>query len=180
MKKENFFLCYILVSISILFLAFKNNVSLIERVIVLGMAIFFGVALTHHFYEIKSSINRRDYREGFNYENILLIICAGLSAAITWFINHTLGYGPIVANGIVGIIVGLFSTKRAGAFYIASFIGMSSQEIVHSMTMAGIIGMFAGFLIIFTQEIYAGVGGKGGTIAAFSTMLIKLLMGLFI
>lgn len=59
MKKENFFLCYILVSISILFLAFKNNVSLIERVIVLGMAIFFGVALTHHFYEIKSSINRR-------------------------------------------------------------------------------------------------------------------------
>lgn len=181
MKKHKFFLFYILISISILFIAFRNNDSLINRTIILGIIVFFGIALKDHFFEIKSLINVKNNRRKINYENIFLIIGTTLSAAITWYINHNLGYGPIIANGIVGIFVGLlFSTKKAGAFYIASFIGMSGQGIVHSVTMAGIIGLFAGFVIIFSQEIYAGIGGKGGTIAALSTQLIRILMSLFI
>lgn len=57
---------------------------------------------------------------------------------------------------------------------------MSGIGIVTSMAMAGLIGLFAGFVIIFSQEIYAGVGGKGGTIAALSTQLIRLILSLFI
>lgn len=181
MKKENFFLYYILVGISILFLAFINNEFLINRIIILGIIGFFVIALRDHFYEIKSSIDENNNIRKINYENMFLIIGTMLSAAITWYINHTLGYGPIIANGVVGIFVGLlFSSKMAGAFYIASFIGMSSIGVVNSMTMAGLIGLIAGIIIIFSQEIYAGVGGKGGTIAAFSTQLIRLIMSLFI
>jgi len=181
MKKENFFPCYILVSISVLILTFKNNFSLVNRILVLGIAIFFGVALTHHFYEIKNSIDKSENEEGLTYENLFIILCAGFTAAITWAINHKFGYGPIVASGLVGMIVGtMVSPKKAGILYITSFIGMSSQEIVHSMTMAGVIGILAGFFIIFTQDIYAGIGGKGGTIAAFSTQLVRILMNLFV
>lgn len=181
MKKENFFLYYILISISILFLSFKNNDSFINRTIILGIICFFGIALRDHFYEIKSLISREKNIRKIDYQNIFLIIGTALSAAITWYINHTLGYGPIIANGIVGIFVGLlFSSKKAGAFYIASFIGMSGLRIVESMSMAGLIGLFAGFVIIFSKEVYDGIGGKGGTIAALSTQIVRLLMGLFI
>lgn len=181
MKKENFFLYYILISVGILFSAFRSNDSLINKTIILGIIRFFGIALRDHFYEIKSLSNEKNNMRKINYENIFLIIGTSFSAAITWYINHTLGYGPILASGIVGIFAGLlFSSKKAGAFYIASFIGMSGIGIVNSMTMAGLIGLFVGFAIIFSQEIYADVGGKGGTIAAFSTQLIRLLMGLFI
>lgn len=180
MKKENFFLCYVLVSISILFLAFRNNVSLVDRLIILGIGIFFATALWNHFYEVKGSIARNDNRRKVFYENIFLIVGTGLSAAITWYLNHVLGYGPVIANGLVGIVVGLFfSSKNAGAFYTASFIGMSSLGIVPSMTLAGVIGLVAGIVIIFSQEVYAGVGGKGGTTAALSTQLIRILLGLF-
>jgi hypothetical protein len=179
MKKENIFLCYILVSLSILLLAFVNSVSVANRIMILAIAAFFLVALKHHFHEVKSSIDRSDERKRLDYENILLVIGTGLSAAITWYLNHVLGYGPVIANGLVGIVVGLFfSSKNAGAFYTASFIGMSSLGIVPSMTLAGVIGLVAGIVIIFSQEVYAGVGGKGGTTAALSTQLIRILLGL--
>ncbi|NLY44665.1 MAG: hypothetical protein GX053_01535 [Tissierella sp.] len=119
--------------------------------------------------------------EKLNLDNLKILIGCSLAAILTWYINHKIGYGPIVANGIVGVIVALlFSSKKAGAYYIASFIGMSSQAIVPSMTMSGIIGLLAGFVIIFSQEVYAGMGGKGGTIAAFSTQLVRMILGFFI
>lgn len=181
MKKQNFFLYYILISLSILLLALRSNQGLINKVIILGIISFFAVALWDHFYEIKSSINRENTLRKINYEHLMLVLGTSFSAAITWYLNHSLGLGPIIANGIVGVLVALlFSSKKAGAFYIASFIGMSSQGIVTSMAMAGIIGLFAGFVIIFSQEIYAGVGGKGGTIAALSTQIIRLIMSLFV
>ncbi len=178
-KKENFFLLYILISTSILYLAYRNNESLLNRLIIIGIIAFFGVALINHFREIKGSINGNS-KVKIDYESLLLIIGTALSAALTWYLNHGLGYGPIIANGIVGVVVGLvFSSKKAGAFYTASFIGMSSQGVVSSMTLAGLIGLVAGFVIVFSQDVYAGVGGKGGTTAALSTQLIRLLMGLF-
>jgi len=108
MKKENFFIFYILVSLSILLLAFVNSVSVTNRIKILGIVAFFLVALKHHFHEVKSSIDRSDERKRLDYENVLLVIGTGLSAAITWYINHKLGFGPIIANGLVGIVVGLF------------------------------------------------------------------------
>ncbi len=181
MKKQYFFLYYILISISILFLALRSNEGIINKIIILGILSFFAVALIDHFYEIKSLINRDNTLRKINYENLILVLGTAFSAAITWYLNHSLGLGPIIANGIVGVIVAiLFSSKKAGAFYIASFIGMSSQLIVSSMAMAGLIGLFAGFIIIFSQEVYDGVGGKGGTIAALSTQIIRLIMSLFI
>lgn len=180
MKRESFFLFYIFISATILFLAFKHNTSIINRAIILGIIVFFGIALWDHFHEVKSLMQGENNIRKINYDHIFLIIGTTLAAAITWYINHTLDYGPIIANGLVGIFVGLlFSKQKAGAYYIASFVGMSGQGIVPSITMAGLIGMFAGFVIIFSKEIYDGVGGKGGTIAALSTQLIRLFTGLF-
>lgn len=114
-------------------------------------------------------------------ENVKLLIGAILSAAITWYINNGLGYGPIIANGLIGIIVSiLFSPKLAGAYYVASFVGMSGAAVIPSMTYAALGGGLAGIIIILSPEIYGGMGGKGGTTAAFSTQIVRGVLHFFI
>lgn len=116
-----------------------------------------------------------------NKENIKLIVGTILAASITWILNHSLGLGPIVANGLIGVFVSLlFSPKLAGAFYISSFIGMSASFVIPTYLVAGIAGFLSGLVIILTQTIYGGIGGKGGTIAAFSTQLVRTVLTFFI
>lgn len=117
MKKENFLLFYILISTSILFLAFKSSDSYIYRIIILGILGFFGIALKDHIIEVKSIINGQNSMRKIDYENLAIVFGTAISAAVTWYINHNLGFGPIVANGIVGVLVALiFSSKRQELF----------------------------------------------------------------
>lgn len=110
--------------------------------------------------------------------NIIILAC--FSAVITWILNHKLGYGAIIANGMVGVIAGLFLPKAlAGTTYTASFVGMSGTNIIPSIFGATLGGIIVGFVLANTQEIYAGLGGKGGTSAALSTLLTRVLMSFF-
>lgn len=116
-----------------------------------------------------------------NKENIKLLIGTVLAASLTWILNHNIGLGPIIANGLIGVFVSLiFKPKLAGAFYISSFIGMSGSFVIPSFLAAGIAGFLSGIVILLTQTIYGGIGGKGGTIAAFSTQLVRTVLALFI
>lgn len=181
MRKINFFY-YIFISNIILILAFINTDLILNRLLIFMIMAFLGIALKDHFYEIKDLVKKGSItRENFNLENIKILIGCPLAAVISWYINHELAYGPMIASGIIGVIAALlFSPKEAGAYYIASFIGMSSQFVVPSMFISGIIGLLAGFIIIFSQEVYAGIGGKGGTIAAFSTQLVRVILSFFL
>lgn len=114
-------------------------------------------------------------------ENINILIGGVIAAAITWYINNNLGYGPIIANGIVGVLVSLlFSPRLAGAYYVASFVGMSSGAIIPSIFVAGFGGLLASIVIVHSTDIYGGIGGKGGTIATLSTLLTRGILHLFI
>lgn len=182
MRKISLFIFHILVSTMILFLAFKNNDGLISRFLILMMISFLGLILWEHFYEVKNLDKKGSMeKQKVDLENVKIILGASLSAAITWYINHEMGYGAIIANGFVGVVVGiLFSPKKAGAFYAASFVGMSGLAIVPSMGVSAIIGLVAGVIIVSSQEVYAGIGGKGGTMIAFSTQLVRGILHLFI
>lgn len=105
-----------------------------------------------------------------------IITCGIVGAAITWYLNHTMGYGPIVANGLIGVIAAiLLPGPLAGATYAASFVGMSGAAVLPSLNAAVLGGAIVGIVLAYTSEIYAGIGGKGGTTAAFSTLLTKLI-----
>src|SRR5690554_3474656 len=98
-----------------------------------------------------------------------ILILAIVSTSLTWILNHQLGLGPIVANGLVGVAAAIFMPGAlAGIAYTSSFVGMSSLGVLPSVVFALIGGLIAGIVIIATTEIYAGIGGKGGTIAAIS------------
>lgn len=175
-KKTNILLYYILIGVAILLSAFIVNEFLWNRALIFMIIMFFSIGLVEHFQELKKISQNK-----INLVNLEIIVGTFIAAAITWYINHNIGLGPIISNGIVGVIVALiFSPKLAGAYYVASFVGMSGQNIIPSMMISGIGGVIAGIVIVFSQEAYNGIGGKGGTTAAFSTQIIRIILGLFV
>jgi hypothetical protein len=110
----------------------------------------------------------------------LTIIVAVVGAVVTWYINHELGYGALIANGFVGIVAGLsLPSDLAGAAYTASFVGMSANFIIPSLGFAVLGGIVVGVVIVTTVPIYAGIGGKGGTSAATAVLITQGIMRLF-
>lgn len=115
-----------------------------------------------------------------NKKKAMIFCCAFLGTVITWYIQHEMGYSAIIANGIVGVLAGvLLSSSLAGATYTASFVGMSASSVLPSIGAAAVGGAVVGIVILFTAEIYAGIGGKGGTTAAFSVQVSRLIMSIF-
>lgn len=111
---------------------------------------------------------------------INIIFFAFISAVITWILNHKMGYGAIVSNGLVGVLAGIFLPNTlAGTTYAASFIGMSGINVISSIFGASLGGLIVGIVLANTQEIYAGLGGKGGTTAALSTIITRTIISLF-
>ncbi len=113
-------------------------------------------------------------------DRLYILACSLIGVAITYFLNHHMGYGAIVSNGLVGVIAAiLLPAPLAGATYTASFVGMSSQVIIPNIFFALAGGLIVGVVIITTTQIYAGIGGKGGTTAAMASLLTRALTGLF-
>lgn len=106
----------------------------------------------------------------------LVMLCAVIGATLTWYSNHRMGLGAIVANGLVGVVASTFlSNELAGITYTASFVGMSSLQVLPSLPMVSLAGLVVGLILLLTADIYAGIGGKGGTTAALSTIIAKNL-----
>jgi hypothetical protein len=116
----------------------------------------------------------------FDIKKFNIILCSLLGVIFTWFLNHEMGYGAVVANGLVGVIAAiLLPTSLAGVTFTASFVGMSSTTVIPSLTGAALGGLIVGLIIIFTTEIYAGIGGKGGTTAALASIITKTILSFF-
>jgi hypothetical protein len=116
----------------------------------------------------------------FQKNKIFTFLCAFFGAVITWYIQHEMGYSAVIANGIVGVLAGvLLAPALAGATYTASFVGMSATNVLPTLGSAALAGVVVGIVIILTAEIYAGIGGKGGTTAAFSVHISRFIMSIF-
>ncbi len=115
-----------------------------------------------------------------NKKSIYILICSFVGVTLTWFINHEMEYGPVIANGLVGVMAATFlSNELAGITYTSSFVGMSSLQIIPTLPAAMLGSLIVALVFISTSEIYAGIGGKGGTTAALSTLITKTILKLF-
>ncbi|HHW92761.1 MAG TPA: hypothetical protein GX735_08720 [Firmicutes bacterium] len=111
---------------------------------------------------------------------LLTILVATIAAACTWYINHDLGYGAIIASSLVGVAAGIILPgDLAGAAYTASFVGMSANFVLPSLAVSILAGIVVGIVIIATGPVYAGVGGKGGTTAATSVLITQGILKVF-
>lgn len=108
---------------------------------------------------------------------IEILICAFIAVILTWYLNHEMGYGAIVSNGLVGVLAAILLPKPLdGITYTASFVGMSCSTIIPSLLGAAIGGIIVAVILLLTTEIYKGIGGKGGTTAALSTLITRAIV----
>ncbi len=115
-----------------------------------------------------------------NKRSLYIFICCFVGVNLTWFINHKMGYGAVIANGLVGLMAAIFlPNDLAGITYTSSFIGMSSLAVIPSMAAASLGSLIVWLVLQATADIYAGIGGKGGTTAALSTIITKTIIGFF-
>ncbi len=152
----------------------EKNFHKTEILIIFGC--LFAISLADRF----RKIIKKDDKRKINKRNISILVCSFVGVIITWFINHKMGYGAIVANGLVGVMAAIFLPRDlAGITYTSSFVGMSSLEVIPSMTAAILASLIVGIILLTTREIYAGIGGKGGTTAALSTIITKTIIRIF-
>lgn len=113
-------------------------------------------------------------------KSIYILICAFIGVTVTWFLNHEMGYGAVISNGLVGVTASAFLPEDlAGITYTSSFVGMSSMDVIPNMGAAVLGSIVVGVVLLSTAEIYAGYGGKGGTTAALSTIITKTILEFF-
>ena len=116
----------------------------------------------------------------FSKRSLYFFICSFLGVTSTWFIHHEMGYGAVVANGLIGVIAATFLPNNlAGITYTSSFIGMSSIIVIPSFKAAILASVIIWLLFLTTADIYAGIGGKGGTTAALATIITKYILRFF-
>lgn len=150
-----------------------NGRSFYKTEILLIIGCFFAISLMDHSRVLVSDIKKLK----FNKKTLYIIICSIAGSTLTWLINHKIGYGAIVANGLIGVIAATFlPNDLASITYTSSFVGMSSLAVIPSVWAATIGGFIISIVLIASAEIYAGIGGKGGTTAALSTIITKTII----
>ena len=106
----------------------------------------------------------------------LIIIIAVIATCLTYFICFNLDKGPVLASAIVTLVSGillpyLFSdggTLLAGVATCGSYAAMVSKTKFPRLTDMVFVGIICGTLFALTQNVFVGVGGRLGSIAAIS------------
>lgn len=110
----------------------------------------------------------------------LIVVMSAVIAMATWYFNHKLGLGSVVASGLVGVAAGLILPgDLAGPAYIASLVGMSGTAVIPSLAVALLGGVIVGFVTVFTGPVYGGMGGKAGTTATTSVLITRGITKIF-
>ena len=112
----------------------------------------------------------------FTLQVFVVALAAGL---LTWYLNHHLQRGPILASAVITLCAGLLlpnifeqGNTLAAVAACASYVSMSANIRLRNSFETGIALILAASLFIVSTEIFVGVGGKLGTIAAVSVMTV--------
>jgi len=112
---------------------------------------------------------------------LVIVLCSVAAAVITYWLSITLGHGPVIASGIVGISGGLvlpaIYPETGGTLAVmaicASFAGMSSRPQFPRWWMMLVVGLLTGLVFVNSMPLLGGAGGKLGTIAFGSCLAVR-------
>lgn len=105
-----------------------------------------------------------------------ILVIAILSTCFTYYININLNRGGVIASAIVTLSSGIIlpylfpvnGTLFATVATSGSYAAMVSIDIFPKFKDMIFIGTFVGIIFILTQDVFVGVGGRLGSIAAIS------------
>ncbi len=124
------------------------------------------------------------HQEEYVYENISIVVWVPIGAVICDLLNTTTDLGSVLSVGITGAVASLlpsidkksdYFNKLPAAIYCGAFIGMSSVKIAPSIGFVIAAGILAGLFFMLAKNLFVGIGGKFGSIAFGSMVIISLI-----
>lgn len=124
------------------------------------------------------------HHEDHEYEHILVALWIPVGALASFYLNHFLHLGPVISAAITGSIASFIPAlnKRShymkqlpAAIYCGAFIGMSSIGVAPGIAFILTASFFTAILLILSKNLFAGVGGKLGTLAFAGVVLTSFL-----
>jgi len=114
----------------------------------------------------------------FEQKYALLPVISIISAVLSYFINHDMHQGPVIAASIVGIAAGfLFKDPLyAVAGYSAAFMGMCSKAVFPEWYYLVPAGIIHALVVIALLKIFVGWGGKAGTMGFIAVNINAVLL----
>lgn len=110
---------------------------------------------------------------------IAFLLVAMIAGMATYYISVNMGKGAVFGSAIITLTAGvLFRYLEAEAFITvtglavmattASYAGMVAQKNVANLKEMAVVGLFTGTLFLASGNVYVGVGGRLGVIAALA------------
>lgn len=107
---------------------------------------------------------------------IMIILVAVIATSLTYSIIYKLKKGPVIASAIVTLAAGIllphfFPEKGMLLATVAtagSYASMVSKEKFPKIVDMIFVGVLCGIIFMLTQDVFVGVGGRLGSIAAIS------------
>ncbi len=134
---------------------------------------------------LQSHIFKRKNRFGYHHFQFFVIkyICF-FSGCFVCFTLHESFNVPIViaaaATGLLGTFIPFsraFKSHPYASIYAGSFAGMCSSNLIGSYWELGLISLIGASLYILTMNLFAGFGGRLGSVAFASVALYMLAKG---
>ncbi|PRY84206.1 hypothetical protein [Alkalibacterium olivapovliticus] len=110
-----------------------------------------------------------------NRSNLLTILALSIGAYLTFYLNHAIGLGGVLASSVVGLIAAWTFKPYAAAIYCGSFIGMACSLIFSNPLSLLVASLISGTLYILSLHLFSGFGGKLGFMAFSGTFLTSLI-----
>ncbi|MEJ6950847.1 hypothetical protein [Natronospora cellulosivora (SeqCode)] len=122
--------------------------------------------------------------------SIILLFYAIGGAMLTYILSIRFNYSSVFSSSIVGLLASLIlpifygdlGNQLALMVFCASFVGMSSEEVLENEFYVLITSLYTGIIFILTSPYFGGLGGKLGMTAFVSVISLRgslELMSLF-
>jgi len=173
---RNVFIVFLLIIQAIfLFAIFKENTRSLG--IAALMLILCILVLVTYF---KGQIHHEDHA----YEHIFVVLWIPVGAVTCFYLNHLLKLGPVLSATIIGSLASFipvikksssYLPQLPAAIYCGAFIGMSSTGVAPNFLFILTASFFTAVLLILSKNLFAGVGGKLGTLAFAGVVITSFL-----
>jgi len=170
------FICFLLAVQMIFLLAiFKENTqSLIISILITMLSLL--ILITY----LKGPLHHEEH----TYEHILVVLWIPIGALACFYLNHFLKLGPVISASAVGLTGSFlpslnkkshYMRQLPAAIYCGAFIGMSSTVVATGISFILTASFFSAILLFVSKSLFAGLGGKLGTLAFAGVVITSFL-----
>lgn len=173
--RKAFIVFLLIIQVIFLFEIFRENLQSWWTIVSMFILCFL-IFITYR----RGSLHHEDHE----YEHILVVLWIPIGALASFYLNHLLGLGAVISAATVGSVASFipnlnkqshYMRQLPAAIYCGAFIGMSSIGVAPNIVFILTASFFTAILLILSKNLFAGVGGKLGTLAFAGVVITSFL-----